>query len=371
MAGEDRFLREEERIALQQLAQQPDIDGQRAAALLALDGGKTQATAAEEAGLTINQVRYIAKKFREERLLAFPDAIGLLPPEEAALEETAPEETAGQKKVGHTEKSGRLNRLLADVDGLLNELRSSLPDAGQYPYSPLAMLTLIRDTAVRYTPEIQTSLLEPFEEMTMEDLVDPETWKGIAYMIAYSAQFQATQTKDVLNERLPDPIKPDTVAGSVRGGITRITPDLARDLAANLEGTTPKDLLDPDTWKGLAYMLAYSAQFQAGKTKDKLNEQMPDPFKPDTLWGMLTSGIDRLTPEAAKEIMANFEGTSKEDLLDPDTWKGVWYMLNYSLQFQAEQLLQRFGRDAIVAKEGTGGEEAAETTGNVDAEERD
>jgi len=354
MAGENSLLREEERIALQQLAQQPDIDGQRAAALLALDAGKTQASSAEETGLTINQVRYIAKKFREERLLAFPDAIGLLPPEEAA-----PQETARQKKAGGTVKSGRLNRLLADVDALLIELRSSLPDAGQYPYSPLAMLTLIRDTAARYTPEIQTSLLEPFEEMTIEDLVDPETWKGIAYMIAYSAQFQATQTKDVLNERLPDPIKPDTMVGGVRGGITRITPDLARDLAANLEGTSPKDLLDPDTWKGLAYMLAYSAQFQAEKTKDKLNEQMPDPFKPDTIWGMLTSGIDRLTPEAAKEILASFEGTTKEDLLDPDTWKGVWYMLNYSLQFQAEQLLQRFGRDAIVAEEDTGGEDAA------------
>ncbi len=348
MAGENNLLKEEERIALQQLALQPDVDGQRAAALLAVDEGKTQAAAAEDAGLTVNQVRYIVKKFREERLLAFPDAIGLLPPEEEMPEEDAPQATAERART-----SGRLNRLFADVDELLDELRATLPDAGRYPYSPLAMLTLIRDTATRYTPEIQTTLLEPFEDMTREDLVDPETWKGIAYMIAYSAQFQATQTKDVLNERMPAPMKPDTVVGNVRGGITRITPDLARDLAANLEGTTPKDFLDPDTWKGLAYMLAYSAQFQAGKTKDKLNEQMPDPFKPDTLWGLLTGSIERITPEAAKEILASFEGATTEDLLDPDTWKGVWYMLNYSLQFQAEQLLQRFGRDAVIAKEDT------------------
>lgn len=340
MGNDDNLLRSEERIALQQLAQQQDIDGQRAAALLALDEGKTQAAAAEESGLTVNQVRYIVKKFRSDRLLAFPDAIGLLPPEEETQEESA-EDT--RVSGGAT---GQLNRLLADVDDLINELRANLPDAGQYPYSPLKMLTLVRDTAARYTPEMQMDLLEPFEDMTTDDLVDPETWKGIAYMIAYSAQFQASQAKGVLNDRLPDPVKPDTVIENVRGGLDRITPEVARDMAANLEGTSREDLLDPDTWKGLAYMLAYSTQFQAGKTKDMLNEQLPDPLKPDTLLGLLMGGIDRLAPETAKQILASFEGATREDLLDPDTWKGVWYMLNYSLQFQAQQLKQRLGGES-------------------------
>ena len=51
----------------------------------------------------------------------------------------------------------------------------------------------------------------------------------------------------------------------MRGGLDRFTPDVARDMAANLEGTSREDILDPATWKGLAYMLAYSAQFQAGQ----------------------------------------------------------------------------------------------------------
>jgi hypothetical protein len=335
MVTDDSLLRSEERGALQQLAQQPDIEGQRAAALLALDEGKTQAAAAEESGLTVNQVRYIVKKFRSDRLLAFPDAIGLLPPQIEIVEEST--EVPG----AFEEKGGRLRRLLTDVDDLVNELRATLPDAGQYPYSPLKMLTLVRDTAAHYTPEIQIRLLEPFEDMTREDLVDPETWKGIAYMIAYSAQFQASHTRDVLNERLPQPIKPDTFTGSVRGGLDRVTPEVIKDMIANLEGASREDLLDPETWKGLTYMLAYSAQFQAGKTKDMLNEQLPEPLKPDTLWGILVGGIDRITPETAKEILASFDGATKEDLLDPETWKGVWYMLNYSLQFQAEQFRRR------------------------------
>jgi hypothetical protein len=335
MASNESLLRAEERVALQNLAQQQDIEGQRAAALLAIDDGETQAAAAEVSGLTVNQVRYIVKKFRSERLLAFSDAISMLPPEGDSPEEMS---DGPQKRQA---KAGQIDRLLAEIDALMGELRSTLPEAGQYPYSPLKMLALVRDTAARYTPDIQVTLLEPFEDMTRDDLVDPETWKGIAYMIAYSAQFQAAKAKGVLDERLPDPLKPQTVFQSIRGGIDRITPEAARELAANLEGTSREDLLDPATWKGIAYMLAYSTQFQAGQAKNKLNEQLPDPLKPDTIWAFLMGGIDRITPETAKEIIASFEGATKEDLLDPDTWKGVWYMLNYSLQFQAEQLKQR------------------------------
>ena len=45
-------------------------------------------------------------------------------------------------------------------------------------------------------------------------------------------------------------------------------------------------------------------------------------------------------------IMGTLQGASREELLDPDTWKGVWYMINYSLQFQAEQLKQRLSHSS-------------------------
>ena len=99
MIDDDRLLRTEERSALEQLAQQPGIDGQRAVALLALDEGKTQAAAAETSSLTINQVRYIAKKFRSDRLLAFPGALALLPAEEAI--EVEVEETPDAEKAAN------------------------------------------------------------------------------------------------------------------------------------------------------------------------------------------------------------------------------------------------------------------------------
>ncbi|HRO23186.1 MAG TPA: hypothetical protein PLR07_02685, partial [Promineifilum sp.] len=105
------------------------------------------------------------------------------------------------------------------------------------------------------------------------------------------------------------------------------------------------DLLDLETWKGLAYMMTYSARFQAdqmrGKVSDTINHVVPEPIQPGRLWQMGKSGLDRITPEFAKQILSTFQGASREDLLDPNTWKGVWYMITYSLQFQAEQLKQR------------------------------
>ena len=78
-----------------------------------------------------------------------------------------------------------------------------------------------------------------------------------------------------------------------------------------------------------------------GKVTDTINHVVPEPIQPGRLWQLGKSGLDRLTPEFAKQILGTFQGASREDLLDPDTWKGVWYMITYSIQFQAEQLKQR------------------------------
>jgi hypothetical protein len=72
-----------------------------------------------------------------------------------------------------------------------------------------------------------------------------------------------------------------------------------------------------------------------------MNEQLPKPLQPDTVIDFVKKNIDRFTPEVAKNIISTFEDATREDLMDPDTWKGVWYMLNYSLQFQATQLKEK------------------------------
>lgn len=330
MEQSERLLTVEERAILENIAKGPDLDAQRAAALLALDGGQTQTIVAEQTGLTLGQVRYSVQKFRAQRLGAFPTAV--TPP--------APEATAPEAKTD-PEQQARINTLLTELDELAAELRETMPESLRAPYSPLNMLTLVRERLHKIAPAAQLEILEQFEGMTRDDLLDIETWKGIAYMIGYSAQFQASQTREKLNEQLPDPLKPDTILHFLRENLERMTPEAAKQVVSIFEGATREDLLDPDTWKGMLTMLGYSAQFQAQQTRERLNQELPEPFKPDTLLGFFKSGLERFTPEVAKQIASSFEGATREDLLDADTWKGVWYMLNYSLHFQAEQWRRR------------------------------
>lgn len=127
----------------------------------------------------------------------------------------------------------------------------------------------------------------------------------------------------------------------IRAGLNRLAPDVQLGILESLEGMTTDDLMDIDTWKGMAYMAGYSARFQAGQLKDKMNETLPTPLQPDTTINLVKQVLDKLTPEVAKNIMETLQGASREDLVDPETWKGVWYMLNYSLQFQVNQLRDR------------------------------
>lgn len=153
---------------------------------------------------------------------------------------------------------------------------------------------------------------------------------------------QQADTKSATGEAM---YTPTHLLAMVRENVAKLTPEMQLDVLRNFQGMSAEDLLDLETWKGLAYMMTYSARFQAdqmrGKVSDTINHVVPEPIQPGRLWQMGKSGLDRITPEFAKQILSTFQGASREDLLDPNTWKGVWYMITYSLQFQAEQLKQR------------------------------
>jgi transposase-like protein len=243
---------DEARPALEQLAAEQDIAGRRAAALLAVADGHSQSEAAAAHDLTEGQVGYIVRKYREHGLDAFAA------PSAAATAETE-----------------QLHQLVNDLNSRVAELEQLVEARGgeATAYSPVRLLTMVRDNVQKLTPEMQLDVLRNFQGMSAEDLLDLDTWKGLAYMMTYSARFQAGQVR--------------------------------------------------------------------GKVSEAINQVVPEPIQPGRLWQLGKSGFDRLTPEFAKQILGTLQGASREDLLDPDTWKGVWYMINYSLQFQAEQLKQR------------------------------
>jgi transposase-like protein len=255
MTDSQMLVSDEARPALEQLAAEQDIAGRRAAALLAVADGQPQSEAAAAHDLTEGQVSYIVRKYREQGLDAFAAPAA---PAAATADETE-----------------QLRQLVSDLNSRVAELEQLVEARGgeAAAYSPVRLLTMVRDNVQKLTPEMQLDVLRNFQGMSAEDLLDLDTWKGLAYMMTYSARFQAGQVR--------------------------------------------------------------------GKVSEAINQVVPEPIQPGRLWQLGKSGLDRLTPEFAKQILGTLQGASREDLLDPDTWKGVWYMVNYSLQFQAEQLKQR------------------------------
>jgi len=142
-----------------------------------------------------------------------------------------------------------------------------------------------------------------------------------------------------LHAQIPDYTPPDfspsALVALLRENLHRFTPevqlDIARQLKANLEGTSPKDLVDPETWKGMWYILNYSIGLQSEALKDRLATRLA-----------ALPGVATLT-----DLRNNLEGASPKDLLDVDTWKGAWYILNHSLRHQAGEIKRKLlGQEA-------------------------
>lgn len=267
MTQSDGLLTTEERAACETMATASDLNGRRAAALLAVDAGQTQAAAAAAAGLTEGQLRYFLRKFHEQRLDAFS----------ATSEETDSPAVSTTESAAETEE---LRRRVDELNALVAELQAKVAasgsPAGEGNYTPTRLLGTVRDSLHKLAPDAQMGILQSFEGMTAEDLLDLDTWKGLAYMMTYSARFQAEQIRDrvsgTINQVVPEPIQPGRLWQMGRKGLDKITPDFARQILSTFEGASREDLLDPDTWKGVWYMISYSLQFQAEQWKQKLLE---------------------------------------------------------------------------------------------------
>ena len=141
-----------------------------------------------------------------------------------------------------------------------------------------------------------------------------------------------------LQEHLPDytppAFSPQKLATLLKNNVDRFTPEVRLDileaLKTGVEGTSPEDFLDPDTWKGMWIILNYSIQSETETLREGLFGRLATLPGGDILVGL-------------KDTL---QGTSPKDFLDLDTWKGMGYILNYSLQSQVQAMRTRlFGGD--------------------------
>ncbi|MFN8440413.1 MAG: hypothetical protein U0175_06590 [Caldilineaceae bacterium] len=154
-------------------------------------------------------------------------------------------------------QSAELDRLIRE----LNELAEELKRTAQYtppPFSPQAMAALLRENVGKFSPNLQVPVLselkQNLEGTKPEDLLNPDTWKGMWYILNYTAQAQSEQLKTKLSERLAE------IPGA----------SVLFDLRSSFEGAKPSDFLDINTWKGVAFILDHTLRTQANEIKKKL-----------------------------------------------------------------------------------------------------
>lgn len=70
-------------------------------------------------------------------------------------------------------------------------------------------------------------------------------------------------------------------------------------------------------------------------------EYKPPAFSPQGLLNLIGENLTRLTPGFSLELLERLRSGIGKELFDLDTWKGVWFMLNYTLDYQRDLLSRR------------------------------
>jgi 1-acyl-sn-glycerol-3-phosphate acyltransferase len=70
-------------------------------------------------------------------------------------------------------------------------------------------------------------------------------------------------------------------------------------------------------------------------------DYVPPAFSPQRMIELIKKNLGYFSPEMGLAILEKLRSSVNQDLLDVDTWKGIWYMVNYSLDYQTDILKRR------------------------------
>lgn len=149
-------------------------------------------------------------------------------------------------------------KLVTELNDLAEQLQAADARFTPPPLTLEGLGALLQENIYRFTPQAQREIIDTlrssFAGTTKEDLVNPETWKGFWFVLNYMTQNQKQEAMEKVNHQL------ERIPGFA----------LLGDLAAGLKDAKPSDFLEPDTWKGLYYILNYSAKTQIEQMKQRI-----------------------------------------------------------------------------------------------------
>ncbi len=151
-----------------------------------------------------------------------------------------------------------LQQLATELNSLADELRRFSPDFSPPAYSPQALRRLLGQVLERLAPgdrlEVLNNIRTTLEGVSIDDLKDVETWKGLWFTLNYLVSTEASKRKDWVMEKL-----------SHMPGLS-----MATGLKEAIASTPPEEFLNPETWKGIWFVVNYELQNQASTLKKRL-----------------------------------------------------------------------------------------------------
>jgi 1-acyl-sn-glycerol-3-phosphate acyltransferase len=81
------------------------------------------------------------------------------------------------------------------------------------------------------------------------------------------------------------------------------------------------------------------------RVKQASPDYSPPPFSPQRLVSLIGENLSRISPEIGLNILRQLRSGVAKDFFDLDTWKGIWYVINYSIDSQRDLLRRRVSGD--------------------------
>jgi len=113
-------------------------------------------------------------------------------------EHSVEENNAAEDVYSHDETEldvEEIQRLVSDLEHLVEQLRTMNPDYSPPQYSKQRLVELIGYSKERATSQFSPQVLEKLQTFIDQDIFDPDTWKGIWYMLNYYVEYQGDRIK--------------------------------------------------------------------------------------------------------------------------------------------------------------------------------
>jgi hypothetical protein len=152
-------------------------------------------------------------------------------------------------------------KVLGGLNEVVGELQGTIDGFNPPPYSRQELLGLLKENIDKFTPEMRIGILRELrqvtEGMSPQDVLDPDTWTGMWYLLNYTAKSKADELQQGLSglgERV----------ATLPGGETLV------GLGQMAQSMSPRDLLEIDTYKGIWFLATYTAQTKAQEVRARV-----------------------------------------------------------------------------------------------------